>query len=104
MYFTSTYHFQNSEESHYNLFVDRLANKRRQSAGQPEPRPATERSPSIVLGAGKPIVPPSVNPLVSLEVQIGCTFFLITSWLYFILLLMLLDIFKAGAVTGWQRD
>lgn len=70
MYFTRTYHFQNSEESHYNLFVDRLANKRRQSAGQPEPRPATERSPSIVLGAGKPIVPPSVNPLVSLEVQI----------------------------------
>ncbi|KAJ8734089.1 hypothetical protein PYW07_014640 [Mythimna separata] len=57
--------FQNSEESHYNLFVDRLANKRRQSAGQPEPRPVTERSPSIVLGAGKPIVPPNVNPLVS---------------------------------------
>ncbi|XP_035429936.2 rab-like protein 6 isoform X1 [Spodoptera frugiperda] len=57
--------FQNSEESHYNLFVDRLANKRRQSAGQPEPRPATERSPSIVLGAGKPIVPPSVNPLLA---------------------------------------
>lgn len=104
MYFTSTYHFQNSEESHYNLFVDRLANKRRQSAGQPEPRPATERSPSIVLGAGKPIVPPSVNPLVSLEVQIISTFLLITSWLYVIILLMLLDIFKAGAVTGWQRD
>lgn len=57
--------FQNSEESHYNLFVDRLANKRRQSAGQPEPRPASDRSPSIVLGAGKPIVPPNVNPLVA---------------------------------------
>ncbi|XP_049698593.2 rab-like protein 6 [Helicoverpa armigera] len=57
--------FQNSEESHYNLFVDRLANKRRQSAGQLEHRPANDRSPSIVLGAGKPIVPPSVNPLVA---------------------------------------
>ncbi|KAF9419266.1 hypothetical protein HW555_004193 [Spodoptera exigua] len=57
--------FQNSEESHYNLFVDRLANKRRQSAAQPEPRPATDRSPSIVLGAGKPIVPPNVNPLLA---------------------------------------
>ncbi|KAJ8734730.1 hypothetical protein PYW08_013980 [Mythimna loreyi] len=57
--------FQNSEESHYNLFVDRLANKRRQSAGQSEPRQVSERSPSIVLGAGKPIVPPNVNPLVA---------------------------------------
>ncbi|CAH2216191.1 jg1192, partial [Pararge aegeria aegeria] len=54
--------FQNSEESHYNLFVDRLANKRRQSADQ-EPRVINERSPSIVLGAGKPIIPPNVNPL-----------------------------------------
>uniref|UniRef100_A0A1E1WEN4 GTP-binding protein Parf n=1 Tax=Pectinophora gossypiella TaxID=13191 RepID=A0A1E1WEN4_PECGO len=57
--------FQNSEESHYNLFVDRLANKRRQSTGQQETRPNNERSPSIVLGAGKPIVPPSVNPLLA---------------------------------------
>ncbi|XP_049887480.1 rab-like protein 6 isoform X1 [Pectinophora gossypiella] len=56
---------QNSEESHYNLFVDRLANKRRQSTGQQETRPNNERSPSIVLGAGKPIVPPSVNPLLA---------------------------------------
>ncbi|CAH0600579.1 unnamed protein product [Chrysodeixis includens] len=57
--------FQNSEESQYNLFVDRLANKRRLSAGQPEPRPNNDRSPSIVLGAGKPIIPPSVNPLLA---------------------------------------
>lgn len=59
--------FQNSEESHYNQFVDRLASKRRQSAGaaQPEPRASNERSPSIVLGAGKPIVPPNVNPLMA---------------------------------------
>ncbi|XP_048005076.1 rab-like protein 6 [Leguminivora glycinivorella] len=57
--------FQNSEESHYNLFLDRLANKRRQSQGAPEPRPNNERSPSIVLGAGKPIVPPAVNPLLA---------------------------------------
>ncbi|XP_073942813.1 rab-like protein 6 [Choristoneura fumiferana] len=56
--------FQNSEESHYNLFLDRLANKRRQSAA-PEPRPSNERSPSIVLGAGKPIVPSNVNPLLA---------------------------------------
>ncbi|XP_061713553.1 rab-like protein 6 [Cydia pomonella] len=57
--------FQNSEESHYNLFLDRLANKRRQSQGALEPRPSNERSPSIVLGAGKPIVPPAVNPLLA---------------------------------------
>ncbi|KAJ0181139.1 hypothetical protein K1T71_003224 [Dendrolimus kikuchii] len=55
--------FQNSEEAHYNQFVDRLANKRRQST-QPELRP-NERSPSIVIGAGKPIVPPTVNPLLA---------------------------------------
>ncbi|XP_075986025.1 rab-like protein 6 isoform X2 [Anticarsia gemmatalis] len=65
--------FQSSEESHYNLFVDRLANKRRQSAGQPEPRPSNDRSPSIVLGAGKPIVPPSVNPLLAQSLAGGNT-------------------------------
>ncbi|KAG6453628.1 hypothetical protein O3G_MSEX008256 [Manduca sexta] len=55
--------FQNSEESHYNLFLDRLANKRRQS--QTETKPNNDHSPSIVLGAGKPIVPTSVNPLLA---------------------------------------
>ncbi|XP_026323862.1 rab-like protein 6 [Hyposmocoma kahamanoa] len=55
--------YQNSEEIHYNLFVERLANKRRQNT--PEVRPANDRSPSIVLGAGKPIVPPNVNPLLA---------------------------------------
>ncbi|KAI5632547.1 rab-like protein 6 [Phthorimaea operculella] len=58
--------FQNSEESHYNLFVDRLASKRRQSTGAPpEQRTSNERSPSIVIGAGKPIIPPGVNPLLT---------------------------------------
>ncbi|XP_041974328.1 rab-like protein 6 [Aricia agestis] len=56
--------FQNSEEAHYNIFVDRLANKRRQGA-ENEPRINNDRSPSIVLGAGKPIIPPSVNPLLA---------------------------------------
>ncbi|XP_026484318.1 rab-like protein 6 [Vanessa tameamea] len=56
--------FQNSEESQYNIFLDRLANKRRQST-EPETRISTERSPSIVLGGGKPIIPPSVNPLLA---------------------------------------
>ncbi|CAH2100008.1 unnamed protein product [Euphydryas editha] len=56
--------FQNSEESQYNLFLDRLANKRRKSM-EPETRINTERSPSIVLGAGKPIIPPNVNPLLA---------------------------------------
>ncbi|CAH0722502.1 unnamed protein product, partial [Brenthis ino] len=56
--------FQNSDESHYNIFLDRLASKRRLSA-EPEPRVITDRSPSIVLGAGKPIVPPNVNPLLA---------------------------------------
>lgn len=56
--------FQNSDESHYNIFLDRLANKRRQSI-EPGSRVNNERSPSIVLGAGKPIVPSNVNPLVS---------------------------------------
>ncbi|XP_053601280.1 rab-like protein 6 isoform X2 [Plodia interpunctella] len=54
--------FQSSEESHYETFVDRLANKRRQSN---EIRPINDRSPSIVLGAGKPIIPPNVNPLLA---------------------------------------
>ncbi|XP_059049545.1 rab-like protein 6 [Achroia grisella] len=57
--------FQSSEESHYNLFLDRLANKRKQNNGQSELRPSNDRSPSIVLGAGKPIVPPNVNPLIA---------------------------------------
>ncbi|CAG9783072.1 unnamed protein product [Diatraea saccharalis] len=57
--------FQNSEEAHYNTFVDRLASKRRQSAGGTEARVGSDRSPSIVLGAGKPIIPPSVNPLLA---------------------------------------
>ncbi|XP_026764382.1 rab-like protein 6 [Galleria mellonella] len=61
--------FQNSEESHYNLFVDRLANKRKLSNAQPEQRPTNDRSPSIVLGAGKPIVPPNVNPLLAQTVN-----------------------------------
>lgn len=61
--------FQNSEESHYNLFVDRLANKRRQQ----EPRPNIDRSPSIVLGGGKPIVPPNVNPLLAQSLAGGNT-------------------------------
>ncbi|CAB3237178.1 unnamed protein product [Arctia plantaginis] len=65
--------FQNSEESHYNLFVDRLANKRRQSSGQPEPRTNNDRSPSIVLGAGKPIIPPGVNPLLAQSLAGGAT-------------------------------
>ncbi|CAH4014938.1 unnamed protein product [Pieris brassicae] len=55
--------FQKSDECHYNTFVERLANKRRQST-ETEPR-INDRSPSIVLGAGKPIVPPSVNPLLA---------------------------------------
>ncbi|KAL0850254.1 hypothetical protein ABMA28_012100 [Loxostege sticticalis] len=57
--------FQNSEESHYNVFVDRLANKRKENSAKTEPRPSNDRSPSIVLGAGKPIVPPHVNPLLA---------------------------------------
>ncbi|KAL4706803.1 hypothetical protein ACJJTC_010037 [Scirpophaga incertulas] len=57
--------FQNSEESHYNSFVDRLANKRRQSSSETMTRPCNEHSPSIVLGAGKPIIPPNVNPLLA---------------------------------------
>lgn len=61
--------FQNSEEAHYNQFVDRLANKRRQNS-QPELRP-NERSPSIVLGAGKPIVPPNVNPLLAQSLNLN---------------------------------
>ncbi|XP_050353714.1 rab-like protein 6 [Nymphalis io] len=56
--------FQSSEESQYNVFLDRLANKRRQST-EPETRINTERSPSIVLGGGKPIIPPNVNPLLA---------------------------------------
>lgn len=56
--------FQNSDESHYNIFLERLANKRRQSV-KPETRVNNDRSPSIVLGAGKPIVPPNVNPLLA---------------------------------------
>ncbi|XP_045760885.1 rab-like protein 6 isoform X2 [Maniola jurtina] len=62
--------FQSSEESQYNLFVDRLANKRRQSA-EPEPRLNTDRAPSIVLGAGKPIIPPNVNPLLAQSLNPG---------------------------------
>ncbi|XP_014370619.2 rab-like protein 6 [Papilio machaon] len=57
--------FQNSDEAHYNTFLDRLANKRRQSSEKVEPRVINDRSPSIVLGAGKPIVPPNVNPLLA---------------------------------------
>ncbi|CAH0405908.1 unnamed protein product [Chilo suppressalis] len=57
--------FQNSEEAHYNTFLDRLASKRRQSSGGTEPRVGADRSPSIVLGAGKPIIPPNVNPLLA---------------------------------------
>ncbi|CAH2068517.1 unnamed protein product, partial [Iphiclides podalirius] len=57
--------FQNSDEAHYNVFLDRLANKRRQSSEPIEPRVISDRSPSIVLGAGKPIVPPNVNPLLA---------------------------------------
>ncbi|CAG5018429.1 unnamed protein product [Parnassius apollo] len=57
--------FQNSDEAHYNIFLDRLANKRRQSGERVETRINNDRSPSIVLGAGKPIVPPNVNPLVA---------------------------------------
>ncbi|XP_028038750.1 rab-like protein 6 isoform X2 [Bombyx mandarina] len=57
--------YQNSEESQYNTFLDRLTNKRKQNTNQVEPRPSNERSPSIVLGGGKPIVPPSVNPLLA---------------------------------------
>ncbi|XP_050665363.1 rab-like protein 6 isoform X2 [Leptidea sinapis] len=56
--------FQKSDESDYDAFVDKLVNKRRQST-ETEPRVNNERSPSIVLGAGKPIVPPSVNPLLA---------------------------------------
>ncbi|CAK1548282.1 unnamed protein product [Leptosia nina] len=56
--------FQKSDECHYNTFVERLANKRRQSTDV-EPRVNNDRSPSIVLGAGKPIVPPNVNPLLA---------------------------------------
>ncbi|XP_068628586.1 rab-like protein 6 [Battus philenor] len=57
--------FQNSDEAHYNVFLDRLANKRRQSSEQADSRVISERSPSIVLGAGKPIVPHNVNPLLA---------------------------------------
>ncbi|XP_045502280.1 rab-like protein 6 [Colias croceus] len=56
--------FLKSDEAHYNTFVDRLANKRRLST-ETEPRVNNDRSPSIVLGAGKPIVPPGVNPLLA---------------------------------------
>ncbi|XP_037963790.2 rab-like protein 6 [Plutella xylostella] len=54
--------FQNSEECKYDTFVERLTSARRSSA---EPARAPERSPSIVLGGGKPIVPPGVNPLLA---------------------------------------
>ncbi|GBP73645.1 Rab-like protein 6 [Eumeta japonica] len=57
--------FQNSDESQYNIFVDKLANKRRQNLGAQDVQPSSDRSPSIVLGAGKPIVPPDVNPLLA---------------------------------------
>ncbi|XP_028164413.1 rab-like protein 6 [Ostrinia furnacalis] len=56
--------FQNSEEAHYNSFLDRLANKRKQNS-KSDPKPSSDRSPSIVIGAGKPIVPPHINPLLA---------------------------------------
>ncbi|XP_072936113.1 rab-like protein 6 [Epargyreus clarus] len=61
--------FQNSEEAHYEVFVERLADRRRAggAAGGAASAAAAagRRAPSIVLGAGKPIVPPTVNPLFS---------------------------------------
>lgn len=56
--------FQKSDETQYNCFVDRLANKRRQSNDK-EQHVASDHSPSIVLGAGKPIIPSNVNPLMA---------------------------------------
>ncbi|XP_061382989.1 rab-like protein 6 [Danaus plexippus] len=58
--------FQNSDESRYDQFVERLASKRRQNDDQPR---LIERAPSIVLGAGKPIIPPGVNPLLAQSIN-----------------------------------
>ncbi|XP_077287843.1 uncharacterized protein LOC143912434 isoform X2 [Arctopsyche grandis] len=55
--------FEKSEGADYNVFLDRLASKRNASDVSTGLHIATDKSPSIVLGAGKPIIPPNLNPL-----------------------------------------